>query len=244
MNDPRVVVVQDGAELARAGADVVAGVLEAIPAAIVIVATGRTPLGMYEELGARRNAGAVDTSSLTVVQLDEYLGIGHEDRRSLYGWMRRSFLEPLGIPAERVLDLPLTGDLASACAAFDRDLEVRGGVDLAILGVGANGHLGFNEPPSDERTGTRPVELTPGTIRANASYWGDVSEVPTTAVTLGLRQVLAARTILLLVSGRAKRDVVHRALEGPVGPELPASYLRRAGGDVTVVVDRDAWGDG
>ncbi len=149
------------------------------------MATGTTPMGLYAELATRRSAGLLDTGAITAVQLDEYLGLEPDDRRSLFGWMRRSFLEPLAIDDARVVRLPLDGDLDDACAAFDRGLEARGGIDLAILGLGHDGHLGFNEPPADRWAPTRAVTLTDVTIEANARYWGDVADVPTRAVTIG-----------------------------------------------------------
>ncbi|MBI3647700.1 MAG: glucosamine-6-phosphate deaminase [Actinobacteria bacterium] len=241
---PRIQVVQDADELGRAGADLVAGVFAATPAASVVVATGRTPMGLYAELAGCRRSGLADTTRITVYQLDEYLGLEPGDRRSLFGWMRRRFLEPLGITGERVVRLPLGGDLEGACAAFDRALEERGGLDLAILGLGPNGHLGFNEPPSDPWAPTRVVDLSPVTIVANASYWGEVADVPTRAVTMGMGQLLSARAIVLVVSGKSKREIAHRALEGPVGPGVPASFLQEAASGVTVIVDRAAWGNG
>jgi glucosamine-6-phosphate deaminase len=155
--------------------------------------------------------------------------------------MDRTVLGPLSIDAARVARLPTEGDVDAACAAFDRELDARGGIDLAILGLGTNGHLGFNEPPSDASSTTRTVELTPDTIEANARYWGREGDVPTRAVTLGLRTLLEARRILLLVAGPSKHTIVRRALEGPVGQDVPASFVREARGSVTVVVDRAAW---
>src|SRR6185503_5493416 len=239
--DLHLEVVDDATWLGRVAADAVSGFLDARGASTVVPATGESPLGLYAELPARSQSGRLDPSRLTVVQLDEYLGVEPDDRRSLYGWMRRSMLAPLGIGDDRVRRLPLDGD-ATACAAFDDDLEDRGGIDLAILGLGDNGHLGFNEPPSAATSPTRAIELTPATIRANARYWGSTSDVPTRAVMLGLRPLLAADTIILLVSGARKHDIVHRALEGPVGEDVPASFLREAAANVTVIVDRDAWG--
>jgi glucosamine-6-phosphate deaminase len=240
----RIRVVADADELNRAGADLVTEAIAAKPRASVAAATGRTPMGLYEGLAERRRSGLVDTAELTAFQLDEYLGLEAADRRSLLGWMRRSFLEPLGIAEERVVRLPLDGDLAEACATFDRTLEACGGLDLAILGLGTNGHLGFNEPPSDPEAPTRVVDLSASTIEANAGYWGGVADVPTRAVTMGMGHLLSARAIVLVVSGESKRTIVHRALEGPVSPEVPASFLRETGSEVTVVVDRAAWGDG
>ncbi len=244
LGGPSVVVVEDADELGRVGADLVADELRRTPGAWVSVATGETPMGMYAELAARRRSGLLDTGGLTPVQLDEYLGLEPDDRRTFFGWMRRSFLEPLGIADERVVRLPLDGDIAAACAAFDRTLDARGGLDLAILGIGTNGHLGFNEPPADPGAPTREVGLSTATIDANARYWGDVNDVPTRAVTTGMRQLLAARAIVMVVSGPTKLEIVHRALEEPVTPQVPASFLQETGAAVTVVVDREAWGEG
>jgi glucosamine-6-phosphate deaminase len=240
MGRPHVEVVDDPSALAHAGADVVERLVGRAPAAALVPATGETPLGLYAELVARRDAGAFDPAALTIVQLDDYLGVDPDDRRSLFGWMDRALLRPLEIPPDHVLRLPIGGD-GAACAAFDHALEERGGIDLAILGLGENGHLGFNEPPAPASAGTRAVALTRETIRANARYWGGEDQVPAHAVTLGLRQLLGAREILLLVSGPRKHDIVHRSLEGPVGEDVPASFLRDADAEVTVIVDRAAW---
>ena len=243
MGGPRILVVDDADELGRTGADLLAEVLARTPDAWVAVATGETPMGMYAELAARRRSGLLDTGRLTAVQLDEYLGLQDGDRRSFLGWMRRSFLDPLGIDGDRVIRLPLNGDLGAACAAFDHSLAARGGLDLAILGLGANGHLGYNEPPADPAAPTREVGLSTATIDANARYWGDVAEVPARAVTIGMGPLLSARAIVLLVSGAGKRTIVHRALDGPVEADVPASFLQEASAEVTVVVDRAAWGE-
>lgn len=239
---PHIVVVDDADELNRVGADLVSEVIASNPQASVVAATGRTPMGLYAELRARRAMG-LETSAVTAFQLDEYLGLGRADRRSLFGWMRRSFLLPLGIRDERAVRLPTYGDLDSSCSEFDRAIEAQGGLDLAILGLGLNGHLGFNEPPSGPDTPTRAVRLSPATVEANARYWGDVADVPADAVTMGLRQILTARTILLVVSGLGKREILHATLGGRVGPEVPASFLQVTQAEVTVAVDRDAWGD-
>jgi glucosamine-6-phosphate deaminase len=239
--DPQIDVVDDASWLARAGADVVAGVVHADGPVTIVPATGETPVGMYAELAERRARGDLDTDGVSIVQLDEYLGLEPDDRRALFGWMERTVLEPLAIDPGRVARLPTDGDVEGACAAFDRALAARGGIDLAILGLGTNGHVGFNEPPSDATSTTRTVELTSDTIAANARYWGSEGDVPTRAVTIGLRTLLDARHILLLVAGTSKHAIVRRALEGPVGEDVPASFVREARGSVTVVVDRAAW---
>ena len=239
----RPVVVDDASALAAAGADLIGERLTSGGARSVVAATGFTPIGLYAELGARRRGGTINPSGLSVFQLDEYLGLEPGDGRSLLSWMRRAFLEPLDIADDRVVPLPVAGDLDAGCAAFDHALDERGGLDLAILGLGTNGHLGFNEPPSSPEDGTRAVRLLPETVAANARYWGDGAGLPGRAVTMGLRQILAANRIVVLASGAAKHDVVHAALEGPVGPSVPASFLQDADADVSVIVDRAAWVD-
>ena len=241
MADPHVDVVDDASWLALVGADVVAGVVHDDGPVTIVPATGETPVGMYAELAERRARGDLDTAGVSIVQLDEYLGLGPDDRRALFGWMERTVLEPLAIDPGRVARLPTDGDVDAACVEFDRALGRRGGIDLAILGLGTNGHIGFNEPPSDATSTTRTVELTADTIAANARYWGSEGDVPTRAVTLGLRTLLDARHILLLVAGASKHAIVRRALEGPVGEDVPASFVREARGSVTVLVDRAAW---
>jgi glucosamine-6-phosphate deaminase len=242
VSEPRVVVTDDPSALARAAADVVVELVAATPNANATVATGRTPLATYAELVARRTAGSFDPSALVVWQLDEYLGLEPGDRRSLFGWMDDAFLAPLGIGEDRTMRLPTDGDdLQAGCAGYDGALADAGGLDLALIGVGVNGHLGFNEPPSAADSPTRVVVLSEQTRTANAGYW-DGAAVPSHAVTMGLRPILSARTVLLLASGSSKRPIVRRMLEGPVDPSVPATSIREAPGEVTVIVDGEAWG--
>jgi glucosamine-6-phosphate deaminase len=238
----KLLVVDDYQALSRAGADLVADVISSNPDARVVVATGRTPMGLYRELASRRAQGHLDTSRLRVFQLDAYLGLGPGDPRSLYGWMRRSFLDPLGISEALVVRLPGDApDPEEACRAYDRALQAAGGFDLAVLGLGPNGHLGFNEPPCGPDAPTRVVSLTPQSVESNARYWGGPEQVPRRALTAGMAVLLAARRILLLAAGESKADILRRTLEGPITPDVPASYLQTAPG-FTVIADRVAAG--
>jgi glucosamine-6-phosphate deaminase len=222
-------------------ADRIAEAILARPTASLVVATGETPVGAYRHLAERVRRESIATDRLRVFQLDEYLGLPLEDRRSLFGWMERAFLTPLGIPPGNVVRLdPAAPDLAAACRAYDAAVLDAGGLDLAVLGLGPNGHIGFNEPPTTADAPTRIVELTPESLASNARYWGSPDQVPRRALTAGMATLLAARRILLLVSGAHKRDILRRAAYGPVTPEVPASYLQRAVG-VTVVADEAAW---
>lgn len=239
----RSIIADDHAGMSRSAADELVAALADDPAASVLVATGNTPMGMYAELAGRRQRATFDASRLRVFQLDEYLGIPEDDPRSLHGWMHRSFVEPLGIPDGNVHRLPGDADdPAAACATFEADIVAAGGIDVAILGLGPNGHLGFNEPPAAAASPTRIVDLTPESIASNGPYWGGVEQVPRRAVTVGMRVLLAARLTLLVVSGTHKRDILARTVAGPVTPDVPASLLRAAP-NVVVVADRAAWGD-
>jgi glucosamine-6-phosphate deaminase len=215
--------------LAQAAADFISEQVRAKPDLSILVATGHTPMPTYAELARRVEAGEVDFSRVTAVQLDEYLGIDDDDPRSLWGWMRRSFVQPLGITRTIRLQNP---------HPFEAAIRNFGGLDLAILGLGPNGHLGFNEPPSAMDAPTRTLELMPASLESNRAYWGELT-VPAGAITAGMNLILAARQTLLLVSGVHKRGILHATLEGPETPEVPASFLRRTA--LTVIADGAAW---
>lgn len=236
-----LVVLEDYAALSRVGAARVAELFRAKPDAAVVVATGNTPMGLYRELAAKRAARVFGPGELKVFQLDAYLGLAPDDPRSLYRWTKEAFLDPLGIQPQQVVKLPGDSpDPAAACRAYDDAVVRAGGFDLAILGLGPNGHLGFNEPPSQPTDKTRVVSLSEASLESNARYWGGQGRVPKQALTAGMNVLLAAKEIVLLVSGAHKRDVLVQALAGPVTPDLPASYLQTSS-KVTVLADRAAW---
>lgn len=236
-----LIVVDDYEVLSRAGADWLMGAIREQADAAIVAATGDTPMGMYIELAQYRLRGLIDTSQLRVFQLDAYLGLAPNDYRALFSWTRRSFIEPLGIEEANVVRL--AGDAPDpweACRAYESAVHEIDGFDISILGLGPNGHLGFNEPPSPPDAPTRVVDLTPESIVSNARYWGDEEQVPRQALTCGMDLLLAARRTLLLVSGTHKHQILHRAVEGPQTPDVPASYLQSAS-YVTVLADRAAW---
>ena len=235
----RVTVETDGAAMGARAADAIASAIRETPNLAVAVATGNTPMGTYARLAGMRASGDLDAARVRPFQLDEYLGRPPDDPQSLWSWMERSFVVPLGIPAARVRRFETGHGGARACAAMDGALHEAGGLDLAILGLGPNGHLGFNEPPCGPDAPTREVALTPESLASNAAYWTD-GVVPARAVTLGMATILAARRVLLLVSGPAKHRILRRAVEDAPSEEVPASWLQKHT-DCKVIADRAAW---
>lgn len=240
----RLIVVEDYEALSCKGADLVASIVSRKPEAAVTLATGETPVGLYRELHSWQERGRVDFSKLRVFQLDEYLGLGSGDPRLLYLWMRREFLKPLSIPDTNVVQLPSNPpEPEEACREYEAAVDSVGGFDLAVLGLGPNGHLGFNEPPVDPDSPTRLVDLSAESIESNARYWGGHDQVPRRALTVGMKELLAARHILLVVSGEHKHTAVHQIVEEPMSPHWPASYLQQRP-NVTILVDQAAWSPG
>lgn len=235
-----LLIVEDYAALNRVAAERMASSIAAKPDATLVLATGNTPMGAYAELARLRKAGRFNASRIRPCQLDAYLGIALDDPRSLFGWLKRSFLDPLAIDAARVIMLPDdTSNPDAACAAYDVAVAAAGGFDLSVLGLGPNGHLGFNEPPSSADAPTRRITLTEASLDSNAGYWGGRDQVPREAITCGMRQLLAARETLLLVSGAHKRDILRATLHSAITPNVPSTLLRRAQ-KVTVIADRAA----
>jgi glucosamine-6-phosphate deaminase len=239
MADPLIVEAADAADLARCGAQLIADAIRARPHAAVLVATGNSPMATYVELDHMRQRGELDSSGVRPYQLDEYLDLGPDDPRSLASWMRRSFTGPLGISDDRVTWLEVEADIEAGCARYADAVRAAGGYDLAVLGLGPNGHVGFNEPPSPPDAPTREVRLAPESLVSNAVYWGP--DVPRRAVTAGMDLIMEAREVLVIVSGSHKQAILARMLAGEPSPDCPASLLRLRDA-VTVAADRAALG--
>jgi len=239
MANPLIVEAVDAEDLARKSALLIADAIHLRPDAALLLATGNSPMATYLELAEMHGRGTLDTSGVRPFQLDEYLDLGPDDPRSLAGWMRRSFTKPLGIPDERVTWLDVDGDVEEGCARYARAVRAAGGYDLAVLGLGPNGHLGFNEPPAAVDAPTRAIDLAPESLASNAVYWGD--EVPRRAATAGMDLIMEARSVLVIVSGVHKQAILSRMLEGEPSPDCPASLLQLRDG-VIVAADRAALG--
>lgn len=231
----KIIVAPHCAGVAAAAADIVADLVRTKPTAVLGLATGTSPLGLYAELAARVSAG-LDMTAVRGFALDEYVGLPPHDPRSYAHVIRTTVTEPLRLDPRNVLvPTGVAEDLPAACAGFERAIAAAGGVDLQILGIGRNGHLGFNEPRSSFDSRTRVASLAESTRTDNARFFDRPQDVPDRCVTQGLGTIMEARAALLIATGPAKAAAVAAAVDGPVTRRCPASVLQRHGHTVLVL---------
>lgn len=236
-----VQVAADYEAMSQAAADAVTAVVKATPGAALTLPTGDTPRGMYEDLVNRIADGRLDFSAVQFFCLDEYLGTAIDDEASLTGWLREVFLQPARVPEANTHYIPATDpDPHQAAARYDREIRNAGGFELAVVGIGRNGHVAFNEPGSPPDSRTRVIDLTAASREQNAAYYDGRQAIPAQAMTVGLGTILEARRVVLIASGSSKADILRQALEGSVTSDVPASHLRSAGDRLHVIADVDA----
>ena len=225
--------------LSEQAAQAVKAALAGKPDAVLGLPTGSTPVGMYKKLIEMNKSGAVDFSRVRTFNLDEYYPISKQSEQSYYKFMFDNFFDYINIRRENI-NIPdgEAADAGAECAAYDRRISEAGGIDLMVLGIGANGHIGFNEPGAHLIPGTHVATLTEDTVKANARFFSSADEVPRTALTMGAGSIIASsRKILLLVSGAAKAPVFRRLLnDNKVSTANPASLLHLHG-DVIILSD-------
>ena len=235
-----VVIVPDAKAGGALIAEAIAALLARKPDALLGVATGSTPLPIYRALAERVAADTLEVARLRVCQLDEYVGLPQGHPESYRSVIHREVLEPLGLGLEHFLGPDGTSaDIPAACAAYDAALAAAGGVDLQILGIGTDGHIGFNEPCSSLASRTRIKTLTPQTREDNARFFDSLDEVPHHVITQGIGTILEARHLVLLATGSGKAEAVAATVEGPLAALVPASALQLHP-HATVVVDEAA----
>lgn len=223
----RLVVVEDYGELSRGAAKWVARRLLERPELVLALPTGHTPVGMYRELVRLHREGLLDFSRVTSFNLDEYLGIPPDHPQSFASYMRIHLWDQVNLrPGACHIPNSLPEDPEAECAGYEGLIREAGGIDLAVLGLGGNGHIAFNEPGTPFESTIHVAELSQETREAEAAAFGGVDRVPKKAITMGIRTIMNAREILLLVSGEEKAEVLSRALTGPITLEVPASVLQ------------------
>ncbi|MGB7282105.1 MAG: glucosamine-6-phosphate deaminase [Candidatus Acidiferrum sp.] len=228
-------------ELSREAARIVAHAVKSIPRITLGLATGSTTVGMYKELVRLHKEEGLDFLNVVTFNLDEYLGIAAEHPQSFHRFMREHFFDhvnadPVNI---HIPDGTVGGDYENYCLAYERAIRESGGIDLQILGIGRNGHIGFNEPTSSFGSRTRLKVLTDETIEDNRKSFSAGEKMPECAITMGIGTILEAKRILLLATGTAKAETVAEAIEGPITASVTASCLQLHP-DATFVIDEDA----
>ena len=213
--------------MSRRAANILSAQVILKPDSVLGLATGSTPVGMYRQLVNWYEKGDIDFSQVHTVNLDEYLGLAPDHDQSYRYFMQQNLFDHINVRPENT-NVPngLASDPEAECRRYDQVIAGLGGIDLQVLGMGHNGHIGFNEPGETFELGTHVVDLTETTIQANARFFASKDEVPRRAITMGIKAIMQARHILVVVSGEDKAEIVRRAFAGPVTPLVPASILQ------------------
>ena len=237
----RIIVTKNYEEMSRKAANIIAAQVVMKPDSVLGLATGSSPIGAYKLLVEGYKKGDLDLSEITSINLDEYVGLSAEHNQSYAYFMRDNLFNHVNIKMENVF-LPngMEADDVKECVRYDEVIKTRGPIDLQLLGLGENGHIGFNEPDTSFAKGTHKVSLTESTINANSRLFNSIDEVPKFAYSMGVGSIFAAKQILLIASGEKKADALCKALYGPVTPEVPASALQFHN-NVTIVADEAAY---
>jgi len=235
------IIVNDNVEeMGRAAARVVARTLNFKPNAVLGLATGSTPLTLYQELGRLHNEEGLDFSQVTTCNLDEYVGLTRKDAQSYHYFMHENLFKHINIATQNIyIPSGTTDNYEAFCKWYEQRIVECGGIDLQILGIGSDGHIAFNEPSSSLGSRTRIKTLARQTIEDNARFFDSAEAVPVYAITMGVGTILEARQIMLLANGRNKAKAVAEAIEGPVTSMITASALQLHS-DVLYVIDRES----
>ena len=235
-----IYVGKDYQDVSRKAANIMSAQIIMKPNAVLGLATGSTPVGLYKQLIEWYNKGDLDFSQITSVNLDEYKGLSGDNDQSYRYFMNTNLFDHVNIDKTRTyVPNGLEEDSDKACADYNEIIRSVGGIDIQLLGIGGNGHIGFNEPGEAFEKETHCVDLTESTIKANARFFESMDEVPKQAYTMGIKNIMQARKVLLIVSGEGKAEILDKVLYGPITPNVPASILQLHQ-DVTVVADEDA----
>jgi len=231
----RIINVKTYEELSKTAANLIAAELYLKPNAVLGLATGSSPIGTYKELIKKYEAGELDFSKASSINLDEYIGLDGSNDQSYRYFMNHNLFDHVNINKENThVPCGTAADMAAECARYDKLIADHGGIDVQLLGIGFDGHIGFNEPADDFAVGTHCVALEESTIEANARFFANKDLVPKSAVTMGIGTIMNAKRVILIASGN-KKEIVEKSIHGPVTPQVPASILQFHK-DVTIIM--------
>ncbi len=227
-------------DMSRKAANLISAQIIMKPDAVLGLATGSTPIGTYKQLIDWYKKGDLDFSEIKTVNLDEYKGLGPDNPQSYAYFMRSNFFDHINIlPENTHIPNGLETDIEKECSWYNNEINSLGGVDLQLLGIGCNGHIGFNEPGIAYDSLTHCVALTEDTINANARFFDSIEDVPRFAYSMGIKNIMQSKRILLIASGENKAEAIYNSFFGPITPSVPASILQLHN-NVTVIADEDA----
>ena len=236
----KIIKAKDYTEMSRIAANLIGAQVIIKPNCVLGLATGSTPIGTYEHLASAYENGDLDFSQVTSINLDEYRGLSPENDQSYRYFMNTNLFSKVNIDINNThVPNGLEPDADKACADYDKIIEDAGGIDLQLLGLGLNGHIGFNEPSDSFTCDTNCVDLTQSTIDANSRFFESYDDVPKQAYTMGIKSIMQAKKVVVVVNGKNKAQIVKDAFFGPVTPQVPASILQLHG-DVTIIGDAEA----
>ena len=236
----KLIIVDTPAEVGAKAADVFEQTIVNKPDCVLSLATGSTPLPLYRELIAREQAGKISFAQVRTANLDEYKGLQPDHSQSYRKFMQDNLFDHINVKQENtIVPLGLCEDSDAMCKAYEAQIASWGGVDLQLLGIGHDGHVGFNEPEDTFPGDTHEVQLTDMTRQANKRFFDSIEEVPAAAFTMGIGTIMRAKKIVMVITGADKADITYAALRGPVTPQVPASILQFHP-DVTVICDKAA----
>ncbi len=236
----RIIRARDYDHMSRQAANIISAQVILKPDCVLGLATGSSPIGTYRQLIEWYKKGDLDFSQVRTVNLDEYVGLDRDSDQSYAWFMRQNFLDHVNIDLKNT-NIPHGSqlDAEEECTRYDSVIRALGGIDLQLLGLGPNGHIGFNEPADCFTKGTHKVILSNATIQANKRFFAREEDVPRSAYTMGICDIMQARRVVMVVSGESKADIVRQAFYGPVTPQVPASILQLHR-DFTLVADEAA----
>ena len=214
-------------ELSSRAAAIICGQVALKPKCVLGLATGSSPLGTYEKIAEKNRAGEIDFSKVKTINLDEYVGLSGDHEQSYRYFMNNNLFKHINIDINNTyVPNGCATDIEAECKAYDSLIEGLGGIDLQLLGIGYDGHIGFNEPDTYFEKATHMVTLDSSTIEANSRFFASRNDVPVTAITMGMGGIMSAKRVLLIANGKGKRDIIEKAFFGPITPALPASILQ------------------
>ncbi|MDB8790563.1 glucosamine-6-phosphate deaminase [Romboutsia sp. 1001216sp1] len=236
----RILVCKDYNEMSKKAAQMIASQLTLKPDSVLGLATGSTPIGMYKELVSMYEEGLIDFSEVKTFNLDEYFELPKSNEQSYDYFMRENLFNHINIKEENIhIPNGMTDNIEKECKNYDEAIKEAGGVDIQVLGIGHNAHIGFNEPTINFERGTHLVNLKESTIEANARFFDSIEEVPKKAITMGTGSIFKSKKIMLLASGEGKAEAIYNTVYGKVLPEVPASILQFHN-DIVLILDKDS----